>query len=289
MATEIRERSVEANGLRFACLEAGDGPLVLLLHGFPDIASTWTHVIPVLTDSGYRVVAPFMRGYPPTDIPRDGRYDPAALGDDAAGLVDALNDGEPAFVVGHDWGALATYAAINLHPERFRRAVTIAIGHPGNVTRILARPDLLHRVFHFWLFQVPGFSEQAVANDDFAMIDYLYELWSPGIEDADHIKRVKETLAQPGTLEASLGYYRAMLQFPLTHPEESQRVQFGKTTVPTLTVFGGNDPGHELSAEEDSFYEAEHRFEVVPDAGHFVQRERPERLTKLILDWFEKE
>src|SRR6266550_5467475 len=115
MATEIRERSVEANGLQFACLESGDGPLVLLLHGFPDIASTWSQVIPVLTDSGYRVVAPFMRGYPPTDIPHDGRYDPAALGDDAAGLVNGLNDGEPAFVVGHDWGALATYAAINLH------------------------------------------------------------------------------------------------------------------------------------------------------------------------------
>ena len=90
-------------------------------------------------------------------------------------------------------------------------------------------------------------------------------------------------------VEASLGYYRAMLQFPLTHPEESQRVQFEKTTVPTLTVFGAHDPGHELSADEDSFYEAEHRLEVIPDAGHFVQREQPERLTELIVDWFEKE
>ena len=112
------------------------------------------------------------------------------------------------------------------------------------------------------------------------MIDYLYELWSPGIADADHIKRVKETLAQPGALEASLGYYRAMLQFPLTHPEESQRVQFEKTTVPTLTVFGAHDPGHELSADEDSFYEAEHRLEVIPDYCE-LKRPKPRRLRPL--------
>ena len=118
------------------------------------------------------------------------------------------------------------------------------------------------------------------------MIDYLWNLWSPGIQDADHIKRVKETLGQPNVVEASLGYYRAMLQFPFTHPEESQRVQFGKTTVPTLTVFGDNDPGYELSQDEDRFYDTEHRFELVPGAGHFVQRERPDELSKLVLDWF---
>src|SRR5947209_18552057 len=99
--------TIRANGLEFAYVEQGDGPLVLLLHGFPDNALTWDRVAPVLADAGYRTVAPFMRGYPPTAQPADGRYDPAALAADIAGLVDALNGGEPAFVVGHDWGAIA--------------------------------------------------------------------------------------------------------------------------------------------------------------------------------------
>src|SRR5205807_7055773 len=111
-------------------------------------------------------------GYPPTATPSDGRFDVGALADDAAGLIDALNGGEPAFLVGHDWGALATYGAVALHPEKIRRAAAIAIGHPGGTLRILERPDLIHRVFHFWFFQVPGFSEQAVRNNDFEMIDY---------------------------------------------------------------------------------------------------------------------
>jgi pimeloyl-ACP methyl ester carboxylesterase len=240
--------------------------------------------MPSLVDAGYRVAAPFMRGYAPTEIPADGRYDPGALADDVAGLIDTLNDGEPAFVVGHDWGAMATYGVVGLHPEKVRRAVTIAIGHPGGVTRVLERPDVLHHIFHFWLFQIPGFSEQAVRNNDFAMIDYLWKLWSPGFEDADHVKRVKETMGQPGVVEASLGYYRAMLTFPLTHPELAQKVQFQPATVPTLTVHGGHDLAA-LSEDDSQFFAAEHRVEIVGDAGHFVQREQPEALTRLIVDW----
>ena len=288
MGTDIKERLVEANGMRFATIEGGDGPLVLLLHGFPDTAWTWSYVMPPLIDAGYRVAAPIMRGYPPTEIPSDGRYDPAALADDVAGLVDALNEGEPAFVVGHDWGAIATYAAIGLRPEKLRRAVTISIGHPGGVTRIFEHPDLLRHAFHVWLFQLPGLSETAVRHDDLAMIDYLWNLWSPGIEDADHLKRVKETLAGPGAVEAALGYYRALVRFALTHPEESQRIQFTPATVPTLSIYGGNDPAARLSEGDERFFAAEHRAEIVDGAGHFVQRERPDELTTLVLEWLKE-
>src|SRR5437773_2551635 len=149
------ERSVEANGLTFAYVEEGDGPLVLLLHGFPDNALSWDRVIPELAAAGYRAVAPYTRGYPPTSAPSDGRYDPAARADDVAALIDELNGGEPAFVVGHDWGASAAYATIVFHPEKLTKAVTVAIGPPGGTLRIFERPELLHHAFHFWLFQVP--------------------------------------------------------------------------------------------------------------------------------------
>src|SRR5919112_1132686 len=100
----MRECRVHANGIEFGYLEAGEGPLVLLLHGFPDDAHTWSAQMDGLAGAGYRAVAPFMRGYPPTGPAPDGRYDAEVLGADVAGLVEALGDGSPAFVVGHDWG-----------------------------------------------------------------------------------------------------------------------------------------------------------------------------------------
>jgi pimeloyl-ACP methyl ester carboxylesterase len=281
----MREGSVDANGLRFSYIEQGEGPLVLLLHGFPDNAFTWDRVMPALADSGYRAVAPFTRGYPPTSAPADGRYDPAARADDVAALIDEMNGGEPAFVVGHDWGASATYATIVLHPNKVRRAVAIAIGPPGGTMRIFERPDLLHHAFHFWLFQVPVFSEMAVRANDFAMIDYLWHLWSPGIDDAEHIKRVKETLAGPNAVEQALGYYRAMMQFPMTHPGVAQRILSEPLGVPTLLVMGGNESAFDVTEGSEKYFGAEHRREIVEGAGHFVQREQPEALTRLILEW----
>jgi pimeloyl-ACP methyl ester carboxylesterase len=284
----MREGSIEANGLRFAYVEEGDGPLVLLLHGFPDNALSWDRVMPALAEAGYRAVAPYTRGYPPSEAPADGRYDPAARGDDVAGLIDALGRGEHAFVVGHDWGASATYAAIVFHPEKVRRAVTIAIGPPGGTLRIFERPELLHYAFHFWLFQVPVFAEVAVRANDFAMIDYLWNLWSPGLEDGDHIKRVKETLAGPNAVEQALGYYRAMMQFTMSHPELAQRMLSEPLSVPTMLVVGDNEASLFGSSEDDAkFFSADFRLEVVTGAGHFVQREQPEVLSRLIIEWLE--
>jgi pimeloyl-ACP methyl ester carboxylesterase len=282
----MREGSVEANGLRFAYVEEGEGPLVLLLHGFPDNALTWDRVMPQIAEGGYRAVAPYTRGYPPSAAPADGRYDPAARADDVAGLIEVLGSGEPACVVGHDWGASAAYTAMVFHPERIRRAVTIAIGPPGGTVRIFERPDLLHFAFHFWLFQVPVYSELAVRANDFAMIDYLWSLWSPGIDDVEHVKRVKATLGEPNAVEQALGYYRAMLQFPMTHPDLAQRMLSEPLAVPTMLVMGDGEAGMlGGTGDEAKFFSAEFRSEVVPGAGHFVQREQPAALSRLILEW----
>jgi pimeloyl-ACP methyl ester carboxylesterase len=284
----MREGSIEANGLRFSYVEEGDGPLVLLLHGFPDNALSWDRIMPPLAGAGYRAVAPYTRGYSPSEAPADGRYDPAARADDVAGLIDTLGGGEPAFVVGHDWGASATYATIVFHPEKVRRAVTISIGPPGGTLRIFERPELLHYAFHFWLFQLPVFAEVAVRANDFAMIDYLWNLWSPGLEDGDHIKRVKETLASPNAVEQALGYYRAMMQFTMSHPELAQRMLSEPLSVPTMLVVGDNEASLFGSSEDDAkFFSADFRLEVVTGAGHFVQREQPEVLSRLIIEWLE--
>ncbi|HEY8086236.1 MAG TPA: alpha/beta fold hydrolase, partial [Polyangiaceae bacterium] len=123
---------LEANGVRFAYLEEGQGPLVLLVHGFPDTAHGWDAVRPAIAAAGYRVVSPFTRGYAPSAIPADGAYDTETLGRDVLALIDAFGENR-AIVVGHDWGASAAYAAATLAPDRVSLLVTVAIPHPASL------------------------------------------------------------------------------------------------------------------------------------------------------------
>src|SRR5205807_3317041 len=115
---QFKTGSVRANGIQFHYLEAGSGPLVLCLHGFPDHARSFRFQLPALAKAGFRAVAPYLRGYAPTDVPEAGPYQSAALAKDAVALIDALSPKEPAFVFGHDWGALAAYGAAILAPNR---------------------------------------------------------------------------------------------------------------------------------------------------------------------------
>src|SRR5271155_5426435 len=131
MSVEIREGSVEANGISFAILEAGEGPLVLLLHGFPDNAWTWEHQLLSLAREGYRAVAPLLRGYAPSEVPSEA-FDAEDITDDVCALIGALGE-RSAGVVGHDWGALATMNVAAMYPELVTRAVSVAAGHPRTV------------------------------------------------------------------------------------------------------------------------------------------------------------
>jgi pimeloyl-ACP methyl ester carboxylesterase len=277
---DITQSTVRANGIRFGYLEAGEGPLALLLHGFPDNAHTWSHQLAALAGAGYHAVAPFMRGYAPTEIPADGRYDMGALAGDVAGLVDALGDG-PADVVGHDWGAVATTAAMALAPEHLRAAVIIAATHPARLRAVTEDPHQIQHVFHFWFFQAAGLAERALQHDDFALVDHLWRFWSPGLDDREHVAQVKRTsLAAPGAPEAVLGYYRALLALGAEHREV-----FQPYSVPTLAIWGGDDLPGRLAAGEEASFTAGYRRELVPGAGHFVHRESPEQVSRLIVDW----
>src|SRR2546426_7831902 len=131
----MSEGRIDANGLRFAYLEEGEGPLVLLLHGYPDDANTWSHLLPELAGAGFRAVAPWTRGYPPTEIPERGFYDPGTLATDARELIGSLGGGEPAFVVGHDWGAATAWYLAAAYPEAVRRAVILSIPHPAVIAQ----------------------------------------------------------------------------------------------------------------------------------------------------------
>jgi pimeloyl-ACP methyl ester carboxylesterase len=244
--------------------------------------------MPALAAAGYRAIAPYLRGYPPTEIPAVGYYDRATLAADVKALIVALGGGAPVYLVGQDWGAGIAYNVIAAFPELVRRAVVMAVAHPGQMRRALqTSPEHVHRSFHWWFFQLAGLPETAIAANDFAFIDYLWDYWSPGHRDADHIGEVKRMLALPGALTATLAYYRAMFDPAKADPalaairEASER----KITVPTLALCGSNDLRGELLAGQGEFFAGPYRWELVEGTGHFLHRERPDEVTRLVLDW----
>ena len=207
----MEQRTITANGLEFACLTDGpdDGPLALCLHGFPDTAHTWRYLLPELAAAGFHAVAPFLRGYAPTSIPPDGHYQVGALVQDANALHEALGGGPDAVIVGHDWGALATYGAVAHQPDRWRRAVTAAVPPTASIGMSLFTYAQLQKSWYMFFFLSP-LAEVALPLDDYSFIDHLWRDWSPGYDGTWDVARVKESIGDPEHIVAAIGYYRAL-------------------------------------------------------------------------------
>ena len=279
---------LDANGLRFVAHDAGRGPLVLCLHGFPDTPRSFRHQVPALVDAGYRVVAPYMRGYAPTEIPADGAYQTVVLGQDALGLIDALG-AEQAIVFGHDWGALAAYALAAKHPRRISRLVAAAVPYgPAFLAAFTTSYEQLKRSWYTFFFQQP-MAAVAVAHQDHRFIRRLWADWSPGwCVPEDELQIVCDTLARPGVLEAALAYYRCTLDPAFQRPElaEEQGAQhLSPIEVPTLYLHGRADGcmGVELTADMAGMFPAGLTSVIVDGAGHFVHQEKPDVVNDAIL------
>ncbi|MEZ4451602.1 MAG: alpha/beta fold hydrolase [Nannocystaceae bacterium] len=275
---------------RLRCLAAGSGPrLVLVLHGFPDVASSFAPILRRLAAAGYRAVAPGLRGYAPSEPAADGCYCVRALAEDVLACADAL--GRPALaIVGHDWGAITAYAAANLAPSRVTSLVTLAVPPLAAFVRGLARdPWQLARSRYIGLFQLPGIAERRVAARDFAYVEALWRRWSPGWEPPpERLQAVKEALAAPGALTAALSYYRELRPRPghLASWRASRALLFRRLTAPALVLAGDRDGciGPALFGDAAAGSDAPLSLRIVPGVGHFLHLEAADLVEAAIVD-----
>jgi pimeloyl-ACP methyl ester carboxylesterase len=261
---------------------------VLVLHGFPDHPPTFAPLIERLAAAGYDVAAPWMRGYAPSTP--SGPYDLERLGHDLLEIADEISPERPVYVVGHDWGALATYAASAFAPHRIRAAVTLAVPHPLAIARtLLLRPGQLRRSWYMLFFQLGALADRVAARADFALIDRLWRDWSPGyaLEGAER-EALHACLA--ASWPAPLAYYRALMRPPLaawhrTRPGAPLRRPI---EVATLQLQGENDGCIAPAAMrgQERFFAGPFRAQIVMGAGHFLQVEAPDQVADLALDWF---
>ena len=288
----VSQRTVAANGLEFPILEAGEGLLVLCLHGFPDHARSWTPLLRRLADQGYWAVAPTMRGYWPDGAAPDGRYGGSALGQDVLALIAALGR-DTAHLVGHDIGARAAYSAASLEPDRIGKLVALAVPYgPRLLTAFVADGDQQRRSWYMFYFQTP-LAELSVPLEDFAFIDRLWREWSPSYVLPDGERALlKASLAKPGVLTQAFGFYRQLFGAPPEDPaiQDLEARANGPINVPSLYLHGAEDGcmAAYLSEGMEALFSRGLEREIVPRAGHFLHLERPDEVGTRILGFLER-
>ncbi len=279
-------RFVQANGLRFHCVTAGAGPLVLLLHGFPEFWYSWRHQIPALAQVGFTVVAPDMRGYNDTDKPEGiEAYRMAHLVEDVAGLCRAFGH-ERAAIVGHDWGGAVAYAFAMSHPEMTEALAVLNCPHPADFSEALLTGkdfEQMKKSWYMFFFQLPDLPEQLLAADNFRLLRaFAYAHARRGTFTPKDLKAYVDAFSKPGALTAGINWYRAMLRRSLT-PGRA----FPPIGSPTLVIWGERDHflGKELTRGMKRHFAGRFSIRYLPGVSHWVQQEAPARVNTLLLQF----
>ena len=283
-----RHREVTANGARFHVAETGpaDGPLVLLLHGFPEFWWSWRHQLLALGAAGYRAVAPDLRGYGASDKPPRG-YDQYTLSSDVAGMVRALG-ARDAVLVGHDWGGALAWAVATLHPRVVRRLAVLAMPHPLRLAAALRRdPAQLRASAYIGFFQLPKAPEARLLRHDGAYVGELLARWGgPGFPDRETEARCRTAVQVPAVAHCALEWYRWAVR-SLTRPSglRFQRLLGQGVSAPVLQMHGALDRCLLPTTAQGSgaWAHGGHALQVIDGIGHFPHEEAPDLVSAALL------
>ena len=274
------DRDIHVNGVRLHCVVEGEGPLVLLLHGFPETSRAWRKQIPALAER-FKIVAPDLRGYGASDKPRGvSAYRTSVLADDIVGLIHAF-DAERAHVVGHDWGGGVAWTLATLHPEVVERLAVLNCPHPAVMQQALrSNWAQIRKSWYIFAFQLPWLPEWAFTrNGAKALKDALRRsARRPDTFSEADLDEFARAFSAPGAATAAINYYRAAAR---------SRVPSGKIKAPTLLIWGVDDfaLGIELTRGMDGLFEQGPRIEYLPRTSHWVMEERPEIVNRLLLEF----
>ncbi len=288
-------REVSANGIRLHVAEAGTGPLVILLHGFPEFWWSWRHQLPALAAAGMRAVAVDLRGYGDSDKPPRG-YDLWTLSGDVAGLVRALGERQ-ADLVGQDWGGVLGWCTAALHPRVVRSVTVLAAAHPRAMGQALLRdPAQRSAARYLATFQAPWLPERDLARDGGVLVENILRngagpRWRASSEFTAVARRYREAMLIPAAAHCALEYYRwvGRSQFRCDGRRFSRAVARA-ARVPVLQLHGAEDPYVlERTARRSAPWAGNgYHYEVLPGVGHFVQQEAPEHTTELLTEFLRR-
>lgn len=279
--TPLAHRDVATNGITLHCVTAGAGPLVVLLHGFPEFWYSWRHQIDPLVAAGFQVAAPDQRGYNASAKPASVEaYRMTELVEDVAGLVRGLG-AERAAIVGHDWGGAVAWAFAMLHPEMTTRLAVLNCPHPAEFGRALQEGDLeqLQKSWYMFFFQLPDLPETLLARDEFRLLRaFAYARSRPGTFSRRDLARYLEAFSQPGALTGAINWYRAMFRRPPPARE------YPPITAPTLVIWGTADHflGRRLLRGVERHVTGPCQVRRLPGVSHWVQQEAPGPVNALL-------
>lgn len=282
-----RHRTLTARGARFHVAEAGDGPLVLFLHGFPEYWWAWRHQLPAFAASGYRAVALDMRGVGGSDHTPRG-YDLPSLADDVAGVIGALGESN-AVVVGHSWGGLVAWSTAALHPRTVHRLVAVSAAHPRVLRLRTLTGRQLGMLGYAWRMQTPWLPERRLVRDDGAYVEHLLRRWSgDDWPDTATAAQYRAAMQLGNTAYCTAEYHRWAVR-SLFRPDGVRFLRQMRAPIgsPVLQVHGDRDRLVLSStvAGAERYVSGPYRRELMAAAGHFPHEQAPQAFTEVVLQW----
>jgi len=286
MQTELEQLVFQNGEIRLNAVAAGpkDGPVVVLLHGFPEFWYSWRKQIAPLAAAGFRVIVPDQRGYNKSSKPAGAKsYTIALLASDIIAIADQLAR-ERILLAGHDWGAAVAWSTTLLYPDRIARLAVLNVPHPSVMRRYLAtNRRQLRRSWYMFFFQLPWIPELFFSSSQFRIgAGTLLRTSRPGTFSPEDLAQYRAAWSQPGAMTSMINWYRALFRFPTRFPDS-------KVRVPTRILWGTRDAFLMAEMAQDSLrYCTEAELFTLADATHWLQHEQPERVSELLIEFFRR-